>query len=299
MAANAFGPAAIFGPPKTVPRPDLFPKTAEQAVVLGQIRAGELWTDPDFPPTDASLYGKGRSRPLDMPTVSAWLRPAEFAPLPAGEQHSLVYGDAAAGDVVQGQLGDCYLLGALSTVAASHHNGRSRLLQLIMPVDGSSHENPPEAHAQGFLTFRFYKFGEWVQVTVDTLIPCGDDRRPVFAHASDDRELWVLYLEKAYAKLHKSYHDIEGGSLTAALVDLTGGFAEEIRMDTPSVQAELESGRLWRRLLRYQQLGYMMGCAVSVPGGETQERTEQNLMQNHAYGVLLHYEQKTDPLTLP
>lgn len=280
------------GAPSTVTRPDLFPRSAEQAAVLKQVRAGSLWTDPDFSPTDASLHGKGKPRPPSMAAVVAWLRPDEFAPLPAGSTHALIVGDAAAGDVVQGALGDCYLLGALSTVAASRHKGRSRLLQLVMPADGVSHEDPPEGKAQGAYTFRFYIFGEWVQVTVDTLIPCGADRRPVFARCHDERELWALYLEKAYAKLHGSYRAIEGGSLTAALVDLTGGFAAEIDLRTPATAAELESGRLWQRLMRYQKLGYLMGAAVSVPGGETEAKTEHNLMQNHAYGLLLHYEQK-------
>lgn len=145
---------ASFGPAPTVARPDLFPKSADQATLLKQVRG--LWTDPDFPPNDASLFGAGKSRPASFPTVSAWLRPKEFAPLPAGEEHALVFGDAAAGDVVQGALGDCYLLGALSTVAASHYRGKSRLLRLVMPSDGKSHENPPEGKEKGFFTFRFY-----------------------------------------------------------------------------------------------------------------------------------------------
>jgi hypothetical protein len=282
---------ATFGPPPTVARADLFPRSADQRQLLRETREGSLWTDPDFLPTDASLYGRGKARPASMPAVHAWLRPSEFAPLAPGESHALVFEQAAAGDVVQGALGDCYLLGALSAVAASQYQGRSRLLQLILPSDGSSHENPPEGSSRGLFTFRLYVYGEWVQVSVDTLVPCGADRRPLFARCREPRELWAIYLEKAYAKLHRSYAAIEGGSLTTALVDLTGGFAERIELDSPAVRAELATGALWRRLMRYQRLGYLMGCAVAVAGGETEERTAYNLMQNHAYGVLLHYEQ--------
>lgn len=35
-----------------------------------------------------------------------------------------------------------------------------------------------------------------------------------------------------------------------------------------------------------------MGCAVSVSSGETEAVTAGNLMQNHAYGILAHYEQQ-------
>ena len=44
----------------------------------------------------------------------------------------------------------------------------------------------------------------------------------------DPNELWVPMLEKAYAKLHGSYEALDGGSVTAALVDLTGGIAETL-----------------------------------------------------------------------
>lgn len=64
---------------------------------------------------------------------------------------------------------------------------------------------------------------------MDTLIPCSEaSRKPLFARCKDPNELWVPLLEKAYAKLHGSYEALDGGSVTAALVDLTGGIAETL-----------------------------------------------------------------------
>jgi len=40
--------------------------------------------------------------------------------------------------------------------------------------------------------------------------------------------LWPAIIEKAYAKLYGGYQDIEGGKVSFALQDLTGGFPEEI-----------------------------------------------------------------------
>ena len=47
------------------------------------------------------------------------------------------------------------------------------------------------------------------------------------AHAG---ELWVSLLEKAYAKLHGSYFALDDGSLTDALVDLTGGVVTKLKL---------------------------------------------------------------------
>jgi len=48
-------------------------------------------------------------------------------------------------------------------------------------------------------------------------------------------EYWVPFIEKAYAKLHGSYEALNGGSLQQALVDLTGGIAEKIFLESPDV----------------------------------------------------------------
>jgi len=37
-----------------------------------------------------------------------------------------------------------------------------------------------------------------------------------------------MALEKGYAKLHRSYDNLIGGLVHVALVDLTGGFGEEM-----------------------------------------------------------------------
>lgn len=60
-------------------------------------------------------------------------------------------------------------------------------------------------------------------MTVDTLLPCNENAEPLFAHCKDPNEQWVQFLEKAYAKLYRSYEALDGGNVTAALVDLSGG----------------------------------------------------------------------------
>ena len=45
---------------------------------------------------------------------------------------------------------------------------------------------------------------------MDDLIPCRENKKPVFA-STKDKELWVILLEKAWAKLHGSYKRSESG----------------------------------------------------------------------------------------
>jgi len=44
-------------------------------------------------------------------------------------------------------------------------------------------------------------------------------------------------MEKAYAKLHKSYEILNGGSVTEAMVDLTGMVADKYDLTTPEMKA--------------------------------------------------------------
>jgi hypothetical protein len=56
---------------------------------------------------------------------------------------------------------------------------------------------------------------------VDDYFPCFVNGGPIFS-SSQDNELWILILEKAYAKLHGSYLALRGGYAIDGMVDLTG-----------------------------------------------------------------------------
>lgn len=54
------------------------------------------------------------------------------------------------------------------------------------------------------------------------MIPCiSEQRGPAFTR-SHGNELWVMFLEKAWAKIYGSYDNIEGGLTRECLHDLTG-----------------------------------------------------------------------------
>lgn len=60
------------------------------------------------------------------------------------------------------------------------------------------------------------------QIIVDDCFPCYNSLNgPAFTKGNGN-EIWVLILEKAYAKLYKSYERIEEGNSKDALNELTG-----------------------------------------------------------------------------
>ena len=110
--------------------------------------------------------------------------------------------------IQQGELADCYLLGALSAVARCPER-RAALFASSEWAD------------VGFYAVQFWKEGEPLVVLIDDRLPIGHDGELLFARCSDDAP-WAPLVEKAYAKLHRGYGWIAVGTEAEALADLTG-----------------------------------------------------------------------------
>jgi calpain-15 len=78
-------------------------------------------------------------------------------------------------------------------------------------------------NSAGCYAMRFYVNGEVETVVVDDLFPYNPvTKNWAFSRSSTDHEIWVLLLEKAWAKMFGSYQRIEGGTTGEALPALTG-----------------------------------------------------------------------------
>ena len=132
--------------------------------------------DTDFPPNDESLY----IDPLSPPDYSEkhplveWIRPQETFKDPKKDEDliSMIKHDATPGDVKQGDLGDCWFLGAICTLAT-----RAELLKNLFVYESLKY---------GFCVFRFFKNGEWQYVFIDTRLPYNkDSKTPLYAKCAD------------------------------------------------------------------------------------------------------------------
>ena len=106
---------------------------------------GDLFTDPEFPPDDQTLYYS-----QDPPFAFEWKRASEIC-----ENPMLFEGGASRFDINQGELGDCWLLAALANLTLN-----KKLLYKVVPKDQSFSED-----YAGIFHFKFWQYGEWVDVS--------------------------------------------------------------------------------------------------------------------------------------
>lgn len=110
---------------------------------------------------------------------------------------------------------------------------------------------------------RICKGGEWIQVTIDDLFPCEPFGEPLFTNCANN-EIWVMLLEKAYAKVHGSYFLLKGGFVSEALQDLTGLPTACYNLKDDYVQHFINNGNQFWELIKYfYNEGYLLSFATN------------------------------------
>lgn len=219
------------GGPRGVPSALLPLEEVRKVLRSGAGGGGDSYIDLGFPPVMDSIDAEPPPRSTTPAGASggdgvveaaastslrfSWRRPADFL---SGHQPSVFVDGLLAADVQQGQLGNCYFM--CSVAALCEFPSLVRSLFLHEWPDGSG--SGPTHEADGMYDLQFCKHGQWCHVRIDDYIPCRPGGGgPVFSQANGP-ELWVLLVEKAYAKLHGSYYSLRSGYCFEALMDLTG-----------------------------------------------------------------------------
>lgn len=218
--------------------------------------------DRRFPPCAASLGNIGGDT-ADLNAMKTkiddtiWVRASKFSQAPStrstvGKMLTSVAGSLSnsdmvlykdgieASDILQGALGDCWLMAAMACMAEV----RGGIDNLFI-----TKEFDPRGKYQIQLFDGTLKNGEgaWRVFTVDDFIPCDKTSweregkaKPTFSQPNGN-ELWVMLLEKAFAKLCGSYAALEGGSTIWALRAMTGDHCRWYEKDK-------EGGVNWKRM---------------------------------------------------
>jgi hypothetical protein len=189
-----------------------------------------------------------------------------------------LYGSATPSHVneLQGELGDCYLLSALGSIADSSSAAIKNMI-----ID----------NGDGTWTVRFYYNGTADYVTVNDRLPVDSSGRLAFdgygtSSASSGNVLWLELLEKAYAQWNEtgrtdrslaenSYSSIEGGWMGDVYEQVLGRTASLYYQDTTASSAK-------QTLIN----AISAGQAVTIGTKAFDYNSATKLYGNHAYNVL-------------
>ena len=298
---------------------------------------GVQFSDPEFPPSLKSLFDDRRPPAgLDIKKIE-WKRASEIVTDP-----QLIVHRPDPRHVVQGVLGNCWLISSVGLIAA-HADLLDKIIpsrydqEWILTRISTSPSAPPVrplstmtmmelsrqskssySHSRagsrastpggspstsrrssisqvtraefhpGVFRFRFYRFGEWVEVVVDDYLPMINGEY-LGAHSTRPNEFWIALLEKAYAKLNNSYIALDFGHSADALVDLTGAIPQYLNM------CEMPEDELFGVMSKVHSRNGLMSCSINLDEGNEmgfsadrtrEQETEDGLIIGHAYGVM-------------
>jgi len=190
----------------------------------------------------------------------------------------LFKGGVEAGDIVQGQIGTCFLLGAIGAMA--NHRGKA-LPRIFIKYDVEV----------GVYGVRFCVDGEWTYVIVDDWMPVDSYGDLIYAKCKDPQEVWVPILEKAFCKLHTCYEMCDGGEGTEALNTFFGGVTGNLMIKK---EHHAKPSAFFNVLKNANDKGWLLTTSfVAQPGAMAEgagkcgeDMLAGGLVVGHAYSVL-------------
>jgi hypothetical protein len=102
---------------------------------------------------------------------------------------------------------------------------------------------------EGVYGIKMHMNGGQQTIFVDDFVPCKRNE-PFFSHAHGE-EIWVILLEKAWAKSHGNYDRIIGGTSSNTMRDLTGA---------PAYSLKTSQAGLWETILASDQATHCMAA---------------------------------------
>lgn len=134
----------------------------------------------------------------------------------------------------------------------------------------------------GKYAVRLFDVGVPITVSVDDYFPCTVEGKIAFSGPrieSGVTEIWVLILEKAWAKRFGSYWAIDKGAIEDVLRDLTGAPCENLMMGDP---------KLWHKVHSANNKNFIITAARLLDENDDQSRevNDKGLVNFHAYAVI-------------
>jgi len=239
-------------------------KGQQWADLKEQYSKDNLFEDPLFAATSKSLFFT-----QSVPRGVTWKRPFE-----AMENPQFEVGGYCRADFDQGYVGNCWFIAGCVGIMQSE-----KCFAKVVPKDQGFDED----NYKGMFHFRFWLYGDWIDVVVDDRLPYWPDGRLLFcSNKQQPNELWGALLEKAYAKVYGSYEALDGGFTTDALIDMSGGIEESFDIKKMGYK---EKDNFWSILYQAYHKNSIMGCSINADPAAREARMYNGLVKGHAYTI--------------
>ncbi|KAG1935838.1 calpain-1 catalytic subunit [Pimephales promelas] len=231
-----------------------------------------LFYDELFPPDDSSI-GTLEDNPYLDPSLIVWKRPFELVSDP-----NLIVDGVSRYDYAQGNVGNCWFLASIGALTFEKD-----IMKQVMPPEQSFTQD-----YAGIFHFRFWRFGKWIDVVIDDQLPTYFDEL-LFVSSKTSNEFWPALLEKAYAKVCGSYADLNGGLMSEALMDFTGGTHMYYSPDYNPPPADL-----WKIMECAFTSKALICCATNAATTAEEKEKLHGISEEHAYTVTGIFEVTSD-----
>ena len=131
-----------------------------------------LFEDPHFPAIDISIYYTKKVK-----EGVVWKRPKQINP-----NAQFVIDGFSRLDFYQGANGNCWFIAGCVGIIQS-----KKLFSKVVPENQSFSKN-----YAGLFHFRFYVYGQWVDVVIDDRLPCNASGKLLFASNKKQPEFWPV-----------------------------------------------------------------------------------------------------------
>jgi calpain-15 len=214
---------------------------------------------------------------LKRVTFSRWERISKISADKKVEADVFV-GGIDPDDIRQGEIGDCYLLGALGVLAT-----QPKLVRNLI--------TPQRLSPNGIYQIKLFISGKWETIIIDDFLPVDKRGKVIFARSESIQENWVSLIEKAYAKYKGSYKSMENGSMREAMEQLTGGYGDIIDLVNDSRYPQNKTKRrneIFKDLLKWKNNFALMATSTEfdLDFSGTPTPNKLGIVPCHAYSIL-------------
>ncbi len=223
------------------------------------------FTDASFPPSPASICPPALPAQKELLKYSSWRRAKDFF---AGKPFD-VFSGIEINDIDQGCLGDCYFLSSIAATA--------EVPERIVAAFGTKAYNQA-----GCYLINGYILGQKKTIVLDDQFPShSEGPMPAFVNPNGP-EIWVMLLEKAWAKVNGSFANIVLGNASEGFTFLTGAPCESFGND----DKQLPPDKIWEKIVDADRQNFIMAADCGKKEIPEKQLTTVGLVNNHTYTLI-------------